>query len=96
MRSLLETWKRYRQTRGVRREALTLLLCLTLGLLLMPALIWLVGSRTLGAYANGGLFGLWRDYLSGLLHRSLAYWLVALGPYAAVWLWRTLRWVWRQ
>jgi hypothetical protein len=83
MKSLLKTWKRYRRTRGVRREALTLLLCLALGFLLMPALIWLVGSRTLGAYANGGLFGLWRDYL-------------ILGPYAAVWLWRTLRWAWRR
>jgi len=96
MASLLHTWKRFRRTRGVRRELLTLLLCLALGLLLVPVLIWLVGTSTLGAYTNGGPFSLWRDYLAGLLHGSLAFWLVALGPYVAVWLWRGLRWGWRH
>jgi hypothetical protein len=96
MASLLQTWKRFRRTRGIKREVLTLLLCLGLGLLLVPLLIWLVGSRTLGAYANGSLFSLWRDFIVGLAHGSSAFWLVGLGPYAAVWLWRALRWGWRR
>jgi hypothetical protein len=73
------------------RELLTLALCLAVGLLLMPPLIWLVGSLELGPYANGGLGGLLRDYYLALAQGSLAQWLVALGPYAAVWLLRGLR-----
>ena len=92
MASLIRSWKRFRRTRGAQRELLTLLLCLVL----VPVLIWLVGTSTLGAYTNGGPFSLWRDYLAGLLHGSLAFWLVALGPYVAVWLWRALRWGWRH
>jgi hypothetical protein len=96
MASLLENWKRFRRTHGAKRELLTVLLCLVLGLVLMPLSIWLVGNRTLGPYSNGGPLSLWRDFAVGLLHGSLAFWLVALGPYAAVWLWRVLRWGWRQ
>ena len=96
MVSLIKSWRRFRRTRGIRREILTVLLCLGIGLLLMPWLIWAVGSNTLGAYTNGGPFSLWRDFLVGLGHGSLAFWLVALGPYVALWLWRALRWGWRH
>lgn len=94
MVSLLKSWRQFRRTRGARREIITILLCLAIGLLLMPWLIFAVGNATLGPYADGGPFILWRDYLVGLLHGSLAFWLVALGPYVAVWLWRGLRWGW--
>ncbi len=96
MVSLIQSWRGFRRTRGATRELLTLLLCLAIGLVIMPWLIWAVGSNTLGAYSNGGPFSLWRDYLVGLLHGSLAFWLVVLGPYFAVWLWRALRWGWRH
>ena len=80
-----EAWRRCLRTgsaftRGAKREVLTLLLCLGLGIVLMPMLIWLVGSRTLGPYTNGGPLSLWRDFAAGLVHGSLAFWLVALGP----------------
>jgi len=91
MPSLLNYWRRFRGTRGARRELLTLLLCLIIGLVAMPLLIWAVGSWKLGAYANGGPWALERDFLTALSHRSLAFWLVALGPYLAVWLLRGLR-----
>jgi hypothetical protein len=91
MRSPLYYWRRLRRTRGMQRELLTLGLCLVLGLVVMPLLIWLVGSLELGPYANGGLGGLLRDYYVALAHGSLVQWLVALGPYAAVWLLRGLR-----
>ena len=96
MRSPLQYWRRYRGTRGSQRELLTLALCLAIGLLLMPLLIWLVGSVVLGHYANGGLGALLHDYYLALLHGSLAFWLVALGPYAAVWLLRGLRFWFRR
>lgn len=96
MRSPLHYWRRYRRTRGLQRELLTLGLCLTVGLLVMPTLIWFVGSAQLGPYANGGLGTLLLDYYLGLLKGSLAYWLVALGPYAAVWLLRGLRFWFRR
>ena len=91
MRSPLHYWRRYRQTRGMKRELLTLAVCLGVGLLLMPILIWFIGAAQLGPYANGGLGALLLDYYLALFKGSLAYWLVALGPYAAVWVLRGLR-----
>ena len=91
MRSPLHYWRRYRRTTGLPRELLTLALCLVVGLVVMPIVIWLVGSVQLGPYSNGGLGSLLKDYFLELAKGSLAYWLVALGPYAAVWLLRGLR-----
>ncbi|HVO00433.1 MAG TPA: hypothetical protein VMT49_10360 [Steroidobacteraceae bacterium] len=91
MRSLLKFWRHYRRTSGARHEWIAAGICLAIGLLLMPVLIWLVGSSRLGPYANGGLFALWRDYVVALAHGSLAFWLVALGPYVALWLLRGAR-----
>jgi hypothetical protein len=91
MPSALHYWRRYRRSRGLTRELVTLGLCLFLGLALMPLLIWIVGKAELGPYANGGLGALLGDYYLGLAKGSLAYWLVALGPYAALWLLRGLR-----
>ena len=91
MRSPFDYWRRYRRTRGLPRELLTLALCLVVGLFIMPVLIWVVGAAVLGPYTNGGLFSLLRDYYVALATGALAYWLVALGPYAAVWLLRGLR-----
>lgn len=91
MRSPLHYWRRYRRTHGLARELVTLALCLLVGLLLMPVLIWAVGSAELGPYANGGLGALLADYYVTLAKGSLAYWIVALGPYGALWLLRGLR-----
>jgi len=91
MTTLLKAWRRYRRTRGLSHELVTLLLCLGAGVVAMPLLIWVVGSQTLGAYANGGPLNLWRDFFMALGTGSRAYWLVALGPYGAVWAWRLLR-----
>ena len=96
MRSPLHYWRRFRRTRGVQRELLTLALCLAVGLMVMPILIWFVGSAQLGPYANGGIGALLGDYYLALIKGSLAYWLVALGPYAAVWLLRGVRFWFRR
>ncbi len=70
--------------------------CLVIGVTVMPILIYLVGSSRLGPYANGGLLALWRDYVVALVHLSLAFWLVALGPYATLWMLRGARYWMRR
>jgi hypothetical protein len=62
--------------------------CLAIGLLVMPCLIFVVGSLVLGPYAEGGVFGLWRAFLAGLASGSQAFWFILLGPYLLLWLLR--------
>ncbi len=76
---------------GARGETSAFLLCLLAGITLVPALVWGVGSRTLGPYTNGGLLEFWRDDLLALMHGTIPHWIVALGPYAALWAWRGAR-----
>ena len=96
MPSPLHYWRRYRRTHGATRELLTLVLCLAIGLTIMPILIWIAGKTELGPYGGGGLGALLADYYTALIKGSLAFWLVALGPYAAVWLLRGLRFWFRR
>jgi hypothetical protein len=86
-------WEHYRGAQGVVRELLTIALCLGIGLLVMPCLIFGVGRLVLQAYAHGNLFALWHDYLGGLFAGSLAAWFILVGPYLLVWVlrgWRRL------
>ncbi len=73
---------------GLWRELLAVAICLALGLVLMPCLIFAAGRLALGPYARGNLFSLWHDYLQGLAAGSRAAWFIALGPYLALWLLR--------
>jgi hypothetical protein len=84
-------WQQYQDTSGLERELLSFALCLLLGLLVMPCLIFLVGHLALGPYTHGGVLALWSDYLRGLASGSMAFWCIALGPYAALWLLRAGR-----
>lgn len=68
-------------SRALLRELLLAALCLVLGLVVMPCLIFAVGRASLGPYEHGGVFALWRDFLIGLSHGSEAFWFVALTPY---------------
>lgn len=94
MNTLTGHWRNFRRTRGLTREVLTLLLSLALGLLVAPILVYGVGQQALGPYANGGYLQLMGDILGNLARGSLPFWLFVLGPYVAVWVWRTLRWCW--
>ncbi len=76
---------------GVRGELAAFVVCLALGLTVVPLFVWLVGSRTLGAYTNGGALEFWRDDLLALMHAGLPHWIVALGPYGLFWAWRGAR-----
>lgn len=86
--SLLGAWRSYRRRKGFGREAITLVLGLLAGLLLMPFGIYLVGHALLGGYVRSttsttpaGPVALWSDFVGGLSQGSLAHWLVLLGPY---------------
>jgi hypothetical protein len=81
-------WEHYRGAQGVVRELLTIALCLGLGLLVMPCLIFAAGRTVLGPYGHGNLFALWRDFLAALTTGSLAAWFIVVGPYLLLWLLR--------
>jgi hypothetical protein len=68
----------------LRREVLWMLIGLPIGVLLLPPLIGLVGSRVFGAYAGGGTRDLVDHFFQGLGHGEQAFWIVALGPYLAI------------
>ncbi|MGH8134362.1 MAG: hypothetical protein ACRETG_11510 [Steroidobacteraceae bacterium] len=70
---------------GARRELIILGVGFAFGLIVMPFLIFLAGSRVLGPYTHGenthaGPFALLADYFVGLFHGSAVFWMVALGP----------------
>jgi hypothetical protein len=69
----------------MRRELIAVGATLAFGILVMPFLIWLGGNRVLGPYTHGddpkaGPWGLFADYVVGLVHGSAVFWGVALGP----------------
>jgi hypothetical protein len=68
----------------LRRESLWILIALTVGVLLLPPLVWLVGSRVFGSYAGGNIRDLVDHFFRGLGHGQQAFWIVALGPYFAI------------
>ncbi len=65
----------------VRRELVILAVALGFGVLVVPPLLWLAGSRGLGPYAGGGMGALVESFFRGLAGASLAFWIVALAPY---------------
>jgi hypothetical protein len=77
--------------RALLRELLLGALCLILGVVVMPCLIFAMGRASLGPYEHGGVFALWRDFLLGLSHGSEAFWFVALAPYLLLCVLRLLR-----
>jgi hypothetical protein len=78
----------YRGARGLWRELLAVGICLGVGLVVVPCLIFAAGRLVLGPYAHGSLFALWQDFMQQLLRGSRAAWFIALGPYLLFWLLR--------
>ena len=77
-------------------EAVTLGLAVLFGLLIMPALIYIAGSLVLNAYANGGVFALYFDFLKGLFEPRPSCWIVLLGPFVFLTVFRICRLVLRK
>jgi hypothetical protein len=61
-------------------EAITFGAALLVGLLVMPALIFVAGSFTLESY-DGGLFSLYYDFFKGLFVPHASFWCVVAGPF---------------
>jgi hypothetical protein len=77
-------------------EAMTFGLALLFGLLLMPALIYLAGRYTLSPYSNGGFFSLYGDFYGGLVEPRQTHWLVVIGPFVFLTLFRIFRFILRK
>lgn len=76
----------------LRREALILAVFGGFGLLLLPALVYLVGQALLGEYRPGGTMGVfYADLYGHLATFSIWPWLLVLGPYLAI---QVLRLLW--
>lgn len=70
-------------------------LCLLAGLLLLPALIFMAGAALLGRYEGASLGHTYAAQFAGLGSGSTAAWIVVLGPYLLLQLYRGLRACWR-
>ena len=77
-------------------EAVTLGLALLFGLLVMPALIYVAGVLTLLPYANGSWYALYFDFYKGLLEPRSSNWIVLVGPYVFLTLFRIFRFILRK
>ena len=72
-------------------EALTLAIALLVGLVIMPVLIFIVGSYALKSYAHGGLFALFVDFCKGLVDLRPSCCIVLIGPFVFLSLFRICR-----
>ena len=69
-------------------EAMTFGLALLVGLIVMPALIYIVGRYSLGTYSHGSgpepdtnVFSLLFDFYKGLFEPRPSCWIVVIGPF---------------
>jgi hypothetical protein len=85
-----------RRNPRLRTELLILAWSLGAGLILMPTLVYVVGLLTLGPYASGGWWTLFRDLFKGLFNGWWAAWGLVLGPLALVYLIRGARFLYRR
>lgn len=75
----------------LRREAIVLAIFGGFGLLILPALVYLVGQQLLGEYRPGaGMGDFYADFYGQLGAISAWAWMLALGPWLAVQLLRVL------
>jgi hypothetical protein len=85
---------RSRDPRGLlgtlRREVILLAGGLAFGMLAVPPLLWLAGTRELGPYAGGGVPSIVANFFRGLASGSFGFWIVAVGPYLMLTLLRAL------
>ena len=77
-------------------EPVTCGLMLLVGLIVMPALIYIAGRITLREYQNGAVFALYFDYYKGLAEMRESCWIATLGPYGFFMLYRAFRAILRK
>jgi hypothetical protein len=92
---LAEILKRHGMTSGWTVELGLALIGLLVGGGLMPILIFFVGVSLLGRYEGASLGHTFSALYGGLVHGSIASWVVFLGPYGLYLLFMGLRTWWR-
>jgi hypothetical protein len=71
-----------------RREAILFLVLLALGLVVLPAVIFIVGDAIFGEYGGTGFGDFYGALLTDLVNINIAAWFVVLSPY---FVWQLLR-----
>lgn len=103
--TLSRSWRRYRSLPPAQREAATFGLSLLFAITVLPVAIWVAGQVFLGDYLRdaaspsldpdlirrGGPFALILDFVVGLFSGSPGHWVVLLGPYGLLWVYRLVR-----
>jgi len=74
----------------LKRHAAWIAAALAFAALVLPFLVYLTGTRTLGAYAGGGPLEFAANFYVDLAHLRAGPWLLLLGPATLVLLWRVL------
>ena len=82
--------------RARRRELIWLAVMGGGGLIVMPLVIYLVGSRTLGPYEGGGLGSFLAVLYGDFVHLRWGAWALLIGPYLVSLLIRWLLVPWRK
>jgi hypothetical protein len=72
----------------LRVEIIIAAVCLLFGMLVLPALVYWVGTTILGPYTEGGLAGFYSDLFRDLLAGTGRAWLLVAGPYVTLMLLR--------
>ena len=66
---------------NMRRELSIVLITISCSVILLPGLIFVVGSRIFGAYGStGGIVSMYQATLKDFLELRLATWIIVLGP----------------
>jgi hypothetical protein len=77
------------------QEIAVAVIALAIGFGLMPLLIFLAGSASLGRYEGASAGAIYASLFQGFKSGSSAAWIVLLGPYGLYLLFRGLRLWWR-
>ena len=77
------------------QEIAVAVIALAVGFGLMPLLIFLAGSASLGRYEGASAAAMYASLFQGFKSGSSAAWMVLLGPYALYLLFRGFRLWWR-
>jgi hypothetical protein len=80
----------------LRKELVLGAACFGFGLFVLPALIYLVGVRVLGAYGGGPHIGaFYGDFFRNLIDGAGRTWFIVVGPYFLLIVVRLIFWPWR-
>jgi len=80
-----------------RKETIFAAICVGFGLLVLPALIYVVGAKILGVYGGGPSIGaFYGNFFRNLISGALRTWFIVLGPYLLLTVLRLIFWPWRS